>query len=245
MISVPLTKSIAEQQEFYAHFWRRDTNLNAAEIERLGEIYKAIALIPLPRRARICDLGCGTGWLSQDLTKFGDVTGVDLSPDGIELAKQQRRGPHFEVQDILVWRPNMQFDLVVSSEVLEHVPDHRAYIKTIEAILKPGGYLIITTPNLRLKKWWDKAGAGEQAIENWISPSDLRALLANFDILRADTFLFDYLYIGPYRWLSAPKILYLLRKLRLHHLYDALRKSAGLGLYQVAVAKLRAPSPGA
>jgi 2-polyprenyl-3-methyl-5-hydroxy-6-metoxy-1,4-benzoquinol methylase len=234
-----MTKSIAEQQEFYAQFWRRNSNLNAAEIERLGEIYRAIATISLPRKARICDLGCGTGWLSQDLMKFGDVTGVDLSPDGIEVAKQRRRGPHFEVQDILIWRPAAQFDLVVSSEVLEHVPDHRAYVNTIEAILKPGGYLILTTPNLRLKKWWDQAAAGEQAIENWTSPTDLRALLANFDILRAETFLFDYLYIGPFRWLSAPKVLYLLRKLRLHHVYDAIRKTAGLGLYQIVVAKLQ------
>jgi 2-polyprenyl-3-methyl-5-hydroxy-6-metoxy-1,4-benzoquinol methylase len=86
-------KSIAEQQAFYAGFWRREFRLNPAELERLGEIYRALALVPMPDHPRICDLGCGTGWLSHDLAKLGEVTGVDLSPDGVELAKQRWPGP--------------------------------------------------------------------------------------------------------------------------------------------------------
>jgi SAM-dependent methyltransferase len=236
-------KSIAEQQAFYAGFWRREFRLNPAELERLGEIYRALALVPMPDHPRICDLGCGTGWLSHDLAKLGEVTGVDLSPDGIELAKQRWPGPRFEVQDILVWRPGVQFDLVVSSEVIEHVPDHGAYIKTVEAILKPGGYLVLTTPNRRLKRAWDKAQAGEQSIENWLLPPELRALLGGFEIVRAETFLFDYLYTGPFRVLSAPKLLRLIRALGLSHLYNAIRKSCGLGLYQIVVARFRGAAP--
>jgi SAM-dependent methyltransferase len=142
-----------------------------------------------------------------------------------------------------VWRPGVQFDLVVSSEVIEHVPDHGAYIKTVEAILKPGGYLVLTTPNRRLKRAWDKAQAGEQSIENWLSPPELRALLGGFEIIRAETFLFDYLYTGPFRVLSAPKLLRLIRALGLSHLYNALRKTCGLGLYQIVVARFRGAAP--
>ena len=55
-----VTKTIAEQQAFYAGFWRRKFRLNPAELTRLGEIYRALALVPLQSRPRICDLGCGT-----------------------------------------------------------------------------------------------------------------------------------------------------------------------------------------
>jgi 2-polyprenyl-3-methyl-5-hydroxy-6-metoxy-1,4-benzoquinol methylase len=236
---VTAAPSLSEQRTFYARFWRESApQLHAAEIERLGEIYRAIALIRATKSAwSICDLGCGTGWLSHEMLKFGDVTGVDLSPDGIELAKERWPGAKFETQDVLTWRPPSRFDLVVSSEVIEHVPDHRAFIATINAILKPGGYLVMTTPNLRLKKWWDKADAGQQAIENWLSPAQLRRLLNGYEILRHETFMFDYLYVGPFRVLSAPKLLAAIRRTGLHHLYDGLRRSAGLGLYQICVAR--------
>jgi 2-polyprenyl-3-methyl-5-hydroxy-6-metoxy-1,4-benzoquinol methylase len=234
--------SLSEQRDFYARFWRDSAlQLHAAEIERLGEIYRAIAVIRAESKGTwsICDLGCGTGWLSHEMLKFGNVTGVDLSPDGIGLAKTRWPGATFETQDVLRWRPQTRFDLVVSSEVIEHVPDHKAFIETVNAILKPGGHLIMTTPNLRLKKWWDKADAGQQAIEHWLSPAQLRHLLNGYEILRHETFMFDYLYVGPYRVLSAPKLLAALRWARLNHIYDAMRRSLDLGLYQICFARRR------
>lgn len=238
-----LTEEFLENQRaFYATFWRGyNQQMNRMEIERLAEIWRGISLFVdrIKPDWQICDLGCGTGWLSMELQRMGQVTAVDLSPDGIDLARTRWKGPNFECQNILSWRPKKQFDLVVSTEVMEHIEDKVAFFETINSIVRPGGYVILTTPNGRLKKWWDRAGAGKQIIEAWSDPTEVRSLLSGYEILRHETFVFDYLYIGPYRLTSAPTLLSFLRTTKLLHLYDGLRKTLGVGLYQIIVAKKR------
>ncbi|HYT90480.1 MAG TPA: class I SAM-dependent methyltransferase [Gemmataceae bacterium] len=237
-----MTASLKEQERFYDRYWaERPTALNPAEVERLGEIYAAVALA-LRHSGRksfsICDFGCGTGWLSAELSKFGRVKGVELSPEGAAIARQRYPQASFEAANILTWRPAERFDLVVSSEVIEHIEDKAAFIVTVDAILKPGGYLILTTPNQRVRRWWDATNSGEQILEYWMTPSELRRLLPRgYAILHHRTFLFDYFYAGIFRVLSAPKLLGSLRAIGLLPLYDGLRDAAKLGLYQILVAR--------
>ena len=84
--------NLDEHRKYYDEYWsNRETRLNAHEVLRLSMILKAFSLIPQDskgRSPRICDLGCGNGWLSNELTKFGSVTGVDLSPEGVAQASK-------------------------------------------------------------------------------------------------------------------------------------------------------------
>lgn len=233
---------LADQRKYYDEFWKnRPDSLNVYEIERLAQIYRGIRLVAEHSKRRkfsICDLGCGTGWLSHDLAKFGSVTGVDLSPDGIELAKKRWPGVHFEAQDILRWRPEKRFDLVVSSEVIEHVDDQAGLVDTVSAILEPNGYLILTSPNARVRRWWDMSESGGQMLENWLTTRAVANLLRQeFDVLWHETFILDYFYCGIFRVLSAPKLLKLLAMLRLLGIYNAIRTELDLGLYQICVAQ--------
>jgi 2-polyprenyl-3-methyl-5-hydroxy-6-metoxy-1,4-benzoquinol methylase len=237
-------------QAFYDDYWRnRTTRLNSHEVARLGEILCALAMLGSEYLKRedleICDLGCGSGWLSNELCKFGATTGVDLSESGVELARQ--RWPavsEFHAADVTQWRPGRQFDLVVSSEVFEHIDDKRAFVDTVHTILKPGGYLLLTTPNRRLKRQWDAGQQGQQFIEIWVTPGELRTLFGrHFLAMHHATFLFDALYTGVFRYTSAPKLISLLDRIGLRKSYDLLRELLGIGLYQIYLGQHRAEVP--
>ena len=69
------TALIENQEAFYDEYWQdRHKKLNTSEVERLAEIILAISHIKRETgrdQFDICDLGCGVGWLSNELVKFG------------------------------------------------------------------------------------------------------------------------------------------------------------------------------
>lgn len=83
-----------DNKEYYDKYWlHHEEKLNEHEIIRLAEIFNAMALVLRhykdQRDLEICDLGCGRGWLTHELSKFGRRTGIDLSEKGIELARNK------------------------------------------------------------------------------------------------------------------------------------------------------------
>ncbi len=103
------------------------------------------------------DAGCNGGFLALFLVKNGakKVYGCDISPQFIKQCKKeaQIRGltkkTDFKVADIqkLPYK-NSQFDFIVCSEVLEHVPNPEKAVKEFYRILKTGGIIVATTPNI-------------------------------------------------------------------------------------------------
>lgn len=99
----------------------------------------------------ICDLGCGNGYLAGRLSEIGyRVTGIDASPSGIEVASKQYPKVKFlcalvdeRLPDAISDAP---FDLVVSSDMIEHLYRPAALLETATILLKPRGHLIIGTP---------------------------------------------------------------------------------------------------
>ena len=106
-----------------------------------------------PPNARILEVGCGDGALSGVLgIKLGlAVSGVDTSERGLALARSMfaDRGLSGDFRHITGYGtgfPDASFDLVVCSDVIEHVDDPDAMLMEIRRLLTPGGRLIITTP---------------------------------------------------------------------------------------------------
>ncbi len=99
---------------------------------------------------KVLDLGCGNGAFCRTLDKAGyEVTGCDNSEDGIRIAKEA--SPHLNFHQIGVYDDpgslgERDFDLVVSTEVIEHLflPGHLP--RFARKVLRPGGHLIISTP---------------------------------------------------------------------------------------------------
>jgi 2-polyprenyl-3-methyl-5-hydroxy-6-metoxy-1,4-benzoquinol methylase len=103
---------------------------------------------PLSSRNAL-EIGCGDGYFSSQLIKLKcDVTGIDLSPVGVEQARRRAPTGRFFVHDLTVQLPLEEntFDVVWCSEVLEHLFSPMFVLTQIHKVLKPGGVLIATVP---------------------------------------------------------------------------------------------------
>lgn len=109
------------------------------------------------RDARVLDVGCGGGLLCESLTREGArVTGIDLAAAMVEVAQlhaaEQRLAIHYEVSaaEQLAERGE-RYDVITCMEMLEHVPDPAAMLRTLARLLRPGGQLFISTLNRNLR----------------------------------------------------------------------------------------------
>ncbi len=104
-----------------------------------------------PRGSRVLDVGCGNGFLCGEFLNRGyNVVGIDLSARGIEIARRTYPSVRFEViaadAHVLEGLNEPPFDLVVSTEVVEHLYAPRNWARGCFDALKPGGRFVCTTP---------------------------------------------------------------------------------------------------
>lgn len=99
---------------------------------------------------RVLDVGCGTGSICAFLTDAGIKSdGCDPSESGILFARERNIGCKFElagVYDDPVEFGLTGYDVLVSTEVIEHLFAPRALPRFAQSALQPGGHLIISTP---------------------------------------------------------------------------------------------------
>jgi SAM-dependent methyltransferase len=100
----------------------------------------------------VLDLGSGEGFGAAILGEVADsVHGIDVDPRAVEHSTLNYGRPaiSFSVDDArtLAGLDDQSFDLVVAFEVLEHVVEHEQVLAAVERVLRPGGTLIISTPN--------------------------------------------------------------------------------------------------
>jgi SAM-dependent methyltransferase len=103
----------------------------------------------LPHGAAVLDVGCGEGALLWGLRQQGlEAHGCDLAPPAVELARQLVGQERVHVGTIaeVPYRPGT-FDCIIALEVIEHLPNPRPFLDCVTALLKPGGTLLLTTPN--------------------------------------------------------------------------------------------------
>jgi 2-polyprenyl-3-methyl-5-hydroxy-6-metoxy-1,4-benzoquinol methylase len=97
----------------------------------------------------ILDVGCGNGYVTSQIASMGHtVVGVDASEDGIAIAKEAYPNARFEVHSAYDDLRNVieAVDIVISSEVIEHLYRPRLLVDNVFTILRPGGLLFLTTP---------------------------------------------------------------------------------------------------
>lgn len=105
------------------------------------------------KKLAILDAGCGGGKLAEELQNYGEVTGIDPSPEAIEFCK--KRGlKNLWLGQIENYQPDKKFDCVVALDILEHCENDKAAIKKINDILNPDGIAIIFVP--ALKTFWSE-----------------------------------------------------------------------------------------
>lgn len=131
----------------YTEFeWQAEGAGNGASGEKLTHVF--VELVKKLGGVRsICDLGCGNGHISGRLASIGyDVTGVDASASGIQIARRTYQGVKF-VHALIDRDLNLgQFDLVISSDVIEHLYRPSDLLEAAVSHLKSNGQVLLGTP---------------------------------------------------------------------------------------------------
>jgi len=117
--------------------------------------YLTLELIKKENPKKILEIGSGDGYFAEKLfalkkennLKF-EVTGIEIAEKRIERSiKKVPEGKFIQGDVVDLPFKDKSFDLVIASEVLEHIPKYRQAMKEIKRVLSPNGALIITFPN--------------------------------------------------------------------------------------------------
>src|SRR5215213_1660975 len=132
----------------YSEFeWSTDRAANGVSGEKLTEVFVRLVQ-ELDGVKSICDVGCGNGHIAGRLASLGyRVTGIDASRSGISIARRTYPNVKF-VQALLNQHTvaSNHFDLVVSSDMIEHLYRPSDLLEAAFSLVKPGGHVLIGTP---------------------------------------------------------------------------------------------------
>ena len=127
----------------------------------------------------ILEIGCGYGYLSYSLKMKGhDIKALDISKSAINFAKKNF-GDFFYNSDIITFANNNKerFDLIVSTEVIEHLNEPNIFLNTCVKLLKDQGKIILTTPN---KDYYKKKSVWQTDLPpvhiSWISKKGMLSI---------------------------------------------------------------------
>lgn len=146
------------------------------------------------RAARVLDVGCGGGILTEALAHTARaVTGIDAAPEVIAVAREHAAASGLAIDyrvttaEAFAAAHAAGFDCVVSMELLEHVPDPASLIGALRDLVRPGGDLFLSTINRTPAAYAQAVLAAEYVLRllpigthdyrQFLKPSELAALL--------------------------------------------------------------------
>lgn len=204
---------------------------------RLVEIGAAMAELKI-RDAKILEVGCGTGWLSAKLREFGKVTANDIGKEIIEIAQRSYPEIDFHSGDIHdLDLPTNYFDVIVTSEVFSHVADQPAFLRRLSQLLKPGGFLLLTTQNKSVFERRSDVAPPDGWIRQWVTMKTLKRMLRPEFSIRSATTLEPDGHLGFLRVVNSARINHYCSAALGAPRVKRLKESAGFGqsIFVVAV----------
>ena len=119
------------------HWWYRG---------RRTVLNRVIKDLGLPQHARILDAGCGSGRNMVELSRYGTVSAIEVSPASVALARERCAGEVVEGSVLEMPFADASFDLATSLDVIEHLEDDVAALRELRRVVAPGGCLLVTVP---------------------------------------------------------------------------------------------------
>lgn len=176
-----MTTTFDKYQQAGAYHWRQasrgwwNREFNPLLVARYAALLR---LVPAKTR-RLLDVGCGDGYLMHLLLdgQGRTIYGVDTDRTGVRLAQQQLARHHPQRWSVLVASADRlpvsdaAFDIVTLADVIEHLEQPEAILVEVARALRPGGALLISTPNRQPNHVWDPRHVQE------FTPDTLRMLL--------------------------------------------------------------------
>jgi cyclopropane fatty-acyl-phospholipid synthase-like methyltransferase len=156
-----------------------ETEYRGLKIHAASNLHKSclsvIDSLDLPGSARVLDLGAGEGAFSMRLLDRGhDVVAVELDPTRFKLGiPNYNLDLNDDFQAEVSNRCGDQFDLVVAIEIIEHLANPRHFITNCLGLLKPDGFLVLTTPNL--ESWLSRIKFLREGRFLWFEEEDYRS----------------------------------------------------------------------
>lgn len=160
----------------------------------------------LPVNARTLDVGTSTGSNLRLLRDAGftNVTGLDMSPDAIRFCESKGFGPVRQGSVCAMPFPDASFDLVLATDIIEHVDDDALALTEVVRVLAPGGRVLITVPAFP-SLWGLQDEVALHKRRYRLSP--LLDLVRRVGLRPAETYYFNYLLFAPI-WLARQVIRY-------------------------------------
>jgi len=198
----------------------------------------------------VLEIGCGKGDLTEKLSKkYKKIVALDISSVGVKKARKRvdvNYNGEFLVADATELPFDAhQFDVVILSEVLEHVIDQKRCIQEIYRVLKPNGYPMLTTPNsggfhrnmikLVHKLLRKPYRPSSQIIDNPLSPTELKRILSPYFTIEKKR---GILYTLPYLEVIGSQRLINLSK-RISEFIEKRNLLSNFGLYQCLLCRSR------
>ncbi len=170
-----------------------------------------VALLPANPAARILEIGCGsgeTGELAIKAGKAGHFVGVELFPEAASRARQRLHEVHVgNAEEMTFDWPAASFDALVLSEVLEHLVDPWALMRRLSPLMRTGGMVLASSPNIAhwriilnaINGRFELAGQGpmDRTHMRWFTPRSFAAMFeaAGFEVTSARP-------VTPFSWRS-------------------------------------------
>lgn len=186
--------------DFYVKFFTENPNWskpfpNLDEARRSSKICEYLAQVAHwnardgKAELRILDVGCGRGWLTNIANIYGVCEGIDPVEGVVDFARKKFPQVSFHVGNLTDLQENENFtpyDVIISSEVLEHIEDKDRFAEDLKTCLKPNGHLIITTPRGEMFEKWNRLGLEQQPVESWISEYEMPILFERHQFFPVD-----------------------------------------------------------
>ncbi len=156
-----------------------------------------LAKSAIPRNAAILEVGSGLGYLTYAIHQRGytNIRGMDLSAKAVAAATKTYGDLYFtgDITTHGATSPD-RYDVIILTEVIEHVPNILAFIDAIASLLKPGGAIALTTPNKSSQPPGAYWGTDNPPVHLWwLSESSIRQIAIR---LKLNLRLWDF---SPYR----------------------------------------------
>lgn len=103
----------------------------------------------LPKNSRVLDIATGKGYMLVELEKagYGNLACADINEENFALDRTRYGFVRANFNEALPFSDG-EFDVVISSETIEHVENPRAFLRELVRVMRPGGRMILSTPNV-------------------------------------------------------------------------------------------------